>query len=91
MTVLSRWIRRQIARERAEAEAGHSDNAPSEVLAICEAHTAILVRYERARAAGQRGPSTEWERAQVEALEFAVEAVGLAYQHRPGYRDEWRP
>jgi hypothetical protein len=65
-------------------------HSPRDVLAQCEAHTAILDRYERARDAGQRGLYTEWEQAQVEALEFAVDAVALAYQHRPGYQEAWR-
>lgn len=91
MSDLTEWLRKQIERDRVEAAQGISDNSPSEVLAQCEAHTAILDRYERARDTGQRGLYTEWERAQVEALEYAVEATGLVYQHRPGYRPEWRP
>src|ERR1041384_2763803 len=42
MDDIMRWLREQIARDRAEAEKGVSDTAPSAVLAQCEAHTAIL-------------------------------------------------
>lgn len=63
---------------------------PRTVLAQCDAHTAILDRYERAREAGHQGRYTEWELAQLEAFEAAVEIVALAYRHHPGYREEWR-
>lgn len=58
---------------------------PKDEIAQCDAHTAILDRYEHER---QRFDS---ELLRLEALEDAVRAAGLAYQHRPGYREEWRP
>lgn len=51
------------------------------VLAQCAAYEAILDRAE------QLGPGTDSHRG----LRYAVQAVGLAHQHLPGYRQEWRP
>jgi hypothetical protein len=55
---------------------------PRDVLAQCEAHTAILDRVE----AALRQPDSAWD------VGYAVlHALALAYQHRPGYRPEWTP
>jgi uncharacterized protein DUF6221 len=53
------------------------------VLAQCEAHTAILDRYEHV---------VRWipASAAVAVLRDVVLMVGLAYQRQPGYREEWR-
>lgn len=75
-----------------EAEAEHiAERDPRDTLAQCEAHTAILDRHDRLREAGQSGLYTEWELAQVQLSEDIVDLVALAYQHCPGYLEEWRP
>lgn len=58
--------------------------AAAHALAQCEAHTAILDRYERA----------DKENHAPDAYSLAddlLRALALAYQHRPGYQDMWRP
>jgi hypothetical protein len=56
-----------------------------------QAHTAILDRYEEAVQRDEHGTHTSYNSGWVEAWEDAVRAVALAYQHCPGYREEWRP
>lgn len=53
------------------------------VLARCDSSTAVLDEYELF-APHDNGNELYW-------LKFAVLAAGLAYQHHPGYREEWRP
>jgi hypothetical protein len=75
---------------------------PQAVLAQCAAHTAILDAVER-YLIGHPGPCTnegvehdascdlhtEWNKTALKP--YAAQLVGLAYQHCPDYRQEWRP
>lgn len=70
---------------------------PAAVLAQCEAHTRILDEYETVR--------EHWTIDKLKGeldldsglvVDFArltqmARFVALAYQHNPGYREEWRP
>lgn len=62
------------------------DNSPRTALAQCEAHTALLdvVDDQRDSVYGEPGEFLPDEWARV------VRLLALAYQHRPGYRQEWR-
>jgi hypothetical protein len=51
-----------------------------EVLAQCEARTALL------EVADSMASSGDWYYP-----DHVLKALALAYQHRPGYRPEWRP
>lgn len=53
-------------------------NDPRAVLAQCEAHTAMLAHALELDDKGDQD-------------EHLVGLLALAYQHRPGYREEWRP
>lgn len=83
-------------------EAAHIAAAgPRTVLAQCEAHTAILDEHSGVEVASldrdTRGQTfTVCRRCRVGERQVVHpcptrRAVGLAYQHRPGYREEWRP
>jgi hypothetical protein len=58
-------------------------HSPRAVLAQCEAHTAILDSYDAEMEDG--------DYLTLCGLGAAVDALTLAYRHRPGYRPEWRP
>lgn len=59
---------------------------PAAVLAQCEAHTAILDRWEHVHSEpGISGPDL------LNLADEMLAALALAYQHCPGYREEWRP
>jgi hypothetical protein len=103
---LMAWLREQIAevQRRAEREQAatyaaaclDANHDPRDVIAQCEAHTAILDLYgvvsdpANADRTDDRGVLLSHPIAR-RRMRDAVRAVGLAYQHRPGYREEWRP
>lgn len=66
-------------------------NDPQAAVADCEAHTAILDLYEPVKAYDNLDESYEHATGRACGLGEAVRAIGLAYQHRPGYRQVWRP
>ncbi|WP_367128301.1 DUF6221 family protein [Saccharothrix sp. HUAS TT1] len=93
----------EVARFEIKADARHAAlNEPRAALAQCEAHTAIL-DYADAMARPQVAMLAEELPADLAALVPSVTAaaevgashlralVALAYQHRPGYREEWKP
>lgn len=59
-----------------------------DVLAQCEAHTALLDSYAEHIAMPEYTPYVKGRRDK--AL-HDLRLLALAYQHRPGYREEWRP
>jgi hypothetical protein len=72
----------------------HHDAAPladllslAGVLAQCEAHTAILDLHSDQHDCIGSLDSLEWPPRPCPTLR----ALASAYQHRPGYREEWRP
>jgi hypothetical protein len=52
------------------------------ILAQCDAHDAILDLIVLVLGADRRMDAVRHQ---------MLQALGLAYQHHPGYRDEWRP
>ncbi|GAA3878088.1 hypothetical protein GCM10022243_48470 [Saccharothrix violaceirubra] len=81
---IARWLRDQIS-------------ADADVLAMCDAHAAILaVHYvdEKDPASECVGClTTRWREPWAPNINECptLRALALAYQHRPGYREEWRP
>jgi len=89
------WLRAQIAALRAEAEASHSDDTAEfdAVLAQCEAHTKLLDLIEQS-AVPEIKLTPEADETDFVAIfldykmgDF-IDAVGLAYQHHPGYAEQ---
>ncbi|GAA1281458.1 DUF6221 family protein [Saccharothrix xinjiangensis] len=87
------WLREQIAETEKDVREGPEwplwAILPSrmaariaDVLAQCEAHTAVLDHYERAEQ-GMHSPDA------YELADGLVLAVALAYRHRPGYHAQW--
>jgi uncharacterized protein DUF6221 len=98
------WLREQIAETRQIAEAAHEVaagpwgtppllgrdnkavrqhrglNDPRAVLAQCEAHTALLDLLEREL----------HDDADDDTAQLMVRTLASAYQHRSGFREEWR-
>lgn len=69
-------------------------NDPRAMLAQCESHTAILDLWHGTKTAVEAADGTvlaSAARVRLGAYDRAVKALGLAYQHRPGYREEWKP
>jgi hypothetical protein len=67
-------------------------NDPAAVLAQCEAHTAILDRCaELLDLAGPYYGDVDYRPACNLVEDTVLPGLALAYRHRPGYREEWRP
>lgn len=65
-----------------------------ELLARCEAQDAVLGLWGIAQdvlAVSQGTILAGGAKVRVGAYEKAVRGTALAYRHRPGYREEWRP
>lgn len=74
--------------EFATANCDHiSLHDPRAVLDECEAHTAIVDRCVEEVDAWTIGVNESGP----EVADFTLRALALAYQHRPGFREEWRP
>lgn len=80
------WMWDVVTRDADEARAGISDNSPSEVLAQCEATAAVLDEW-----VSINHPDTRMAPDAFYVADVMVGALGLAYQHRPGYQEAWRP
>lgn len=63
-----------------------------DAIARCEAEVAILDEYEARHndVILMLGPDCERQREWA-GLRLAVRLLGSGYQHRPGYREEWKP
>lgn len=75
-------------------EAGRAYGPYIALLDLCEAHTAILDLWRAGHNAFKAAEGTILAGAakvRLGAYEKTVRTVGLAYRHRPGYREEWRP
>lgn len=59
---------------------------PKRMLAQCDAHTSLVDRCVRLRDVHTSDDFTAYRFAKE-----VMQTLGLAYQHRPGYREEWRP
>lgn len=70
-----------------------AEHDPRAVLAQCDAHEAILNGYAKLVAddAATRYGDPDARSAFCAYEEVVLPALALAYQHRPGYREEWRP
>lgn len=78
----------EVARFEIKADARHAAlNEPRAVLAQCEANTALLDSYAEHLALPEYTPYVKGRRDK--AL-HDIRLLALAYQHRPGYREEWR-
>lgn len=68
-------------------------NDPQAAVAECDAHDAILDLWQQGGGAVVVNGSVHQgaSRAGRGRLLRVVKALGLAYQYRPGYREEWRP
>jgi hypothetical protein len=65
---------------------------PNEVIADCDAKLALLESHYDYRGVCPR--CFDWENKPVQRERFPCEVIRLlaqGYQHRDGYRDEWRP
>lgn len=98
MDDLVTWLREQIAEDRAAVEVGRSPHAHgcdhvecccdqgATVLAQCDAHEALLALHVINQ--GACDVCGEWD---YDWPCKTLRILALAYQHRPGYREEWRP
>jgi hypothetical protein len=60
---------------------------PRAALALCDAHTAILDQW---KGLAQAPPEMSGIDAIRVEMEYVLRALTLAYQHRDGFREEWR-
>lgn len=66
-------------------------NDPRSAVAECDAHDEIINKYEGASFTLQAHPEHVANNGYVLGASAAVIALALAYRHRPGYREEWKP
>lgn len=100
------WVREQIAAARQQAEQRKKYTAlralfdPAAVLAQCEAHERILnfaegmATPDETLFAALSHETVSLDQARGAATVsggYLIALVASAYQHRPGYRREWKP